>query len=148
MPTNLYGPGDNFDLQNSHVLPALIRKFHDAKQSNSAEVTLWGSGAPMREFLHADDLAEACLHLLRTYDGDLAINVGTGVDVTISDLANLVASATGFYGHIRWDATKPDGTPRKLLDVTRLTDAGWVSKISLKDGLERTYSWYREQTLN
>lgn len=141
MPTNLYGPGDNFDLNRSHVLPAMIRKFHEARQSGSA-VTLWGSGTPRREFLHVDDLASAVVFLLRSYDSDQTINVGTGADVTIRELAELVSSATGFEGEIFWDRSKPDGTPRKLLDVSRLRGMGWQPAIGLSDGIRATYEWY------
>jgi len=139
MPTNLYGPGDNFDLQNSHVLPALIRRFHEAKVSGADHVTLWGSGTPMREFLHSDDLAAACLHLLASYDEDVAINVGTGIDIPISELANQIKAVTGYQGSINWDTSKPDGTMRKVLDVSKLNQSGWVAQISLADGLESTY---------
>ena len=139
MPTNLYGPGDNFDLQNSHVLPALIRKFHEAADAGDDRIKLWGSGAPRREFLHSDDLADACLHLLSTYDGDLALNVGTGLDLSIAALAGEIARLTGYRGEIFWDATKPDGTPRKLLDVSKITKTGWKAKISLELGLASTY---------
>jgi GDP-L-fucose synthase len=142
MPTNLYGPGDNFDLQNSHVLPALIRRFHEAKISRAEEVTLWGTGAPMREFLHSDDLASACLHLLSNYDGPLALNVGTGTDQTISDLANRIKSIVGYEGSVRWDSSKPDGTMRKVLDVRQLAESGWSPKITLDQGLEKTYFDY------
>jgi GDP-L-fucose synthase len=143
MPTNLYGPGDNYDLSTSHVLPALIRKFHEAKISNSTNVSLWGSGAPKREFLHADDLAAACIHLLQNYDGDVALNVGTAQDVSIKSLADLIRNIVGFQGEILWDESKPDGTPRKLLDTTRIVDTGWVPKISLNDGLTRTYEEFK-----
>lgn len=143
MPTNMYGPGDNFDLENSHVLPAMIRKFHDAKQSGANSVTLWGTGAPMREFLHADDLASACLYLLSHYDGDVAVNVGTGVDVTIKELAETVAVIFGFAGDLVWDTSKPDGTPRKRLDVSTLEALGWHSKISLINGIEETSAWFK-----
>lgn len=145
MPTNLYGPGDNFDLENSHVLPALLRKFHEAKMSSSPSVTLWGSGTPKREFLHADDLAAACLHLLANYDGEVALNIGTGEDISIGDLAQLVATITGFTGGLNWDSTKPDGTPRKQLDVARISSTGWRAGISLEDGLASTYAWYQRQ---
>ena len=149
MPTNLYGPGDNFDLTSSHVLPAMLRKFHDAKLAGHAQVTLWGSGTPRREFLHVDDLADACLFLLRkvkagTVPGDL-INVGCGEDVAIADLALLVQEVVGHRGTITWDATKPDGTPRKLQDVARLTQLGWKPTITLRDGLTSTYRWFIEQ---
>jgi GDP-L-fucose synthase len=143
MPTNLYGPGDNFDLQNSHVLPALIRRFHEAKVSGTDHVTLWGSGTPMREFLHSDDLAAACLHLLASYDEDVAINVGTGIDIPISELANQIKAVTGYQGSINWDTSKPDGTMRKVLDVSKLKQSGWVAQISLVEGLQRTYEDYK-----
>ena len=140
MPTNLYGPGDNYHLQNSHVLPALIRKFHEAKQAGRPEVVAWGSGTPKREFLHVDDLADACAFLLGMDSPPDWINVGTGTDVTIKELTETVATVTGFSGKIVWDATKPDGTPRKLMDVSRLASLGWRSKISLRDGVEKTYA--------
>jgi len=143
MPTNIYGPGDNFDLENSHVLPALIRKFHDAKTQGSASVTLWGTGSPKREFLHSDDLGRACLFLLKNYDDDVAINVGVGDDISISDLADLIQQIVGFEGDILWDDTKPDGTPRKLLDVSRITALGWTSQIGLEDGIRSTYEWLK-----
>jgi GDP-L-fucose synthase len=142
MPTNMYGPGDNFHLENSHVLPALIRRFHEAKEAGASEVVCWGSGEPLREFLHADDLANACLFLLENYDGDIPLNVGTGADVSIAALTSLIADVVGFEGAVVWDQTKPDGTPRKLLDVSRLRNLGWVSRIGLREGLEQTYSWY------
>jgi GDP-L-fucose synthase len=144
MPTNLYGPGDNFDLQNSHVLPGLIRRFHEAKVGGAETVTVWGTGTPRREFLHVDDLADAVLHLLRTYDGEDIVNIGWGEDVTIRELAELVVSVTGYNGRLVFDPTKPDGTPRKLLDTSRLTELGWRPKIPLKTGIERTYAWFRE----
>lgn len=143
MPTNLYGPGDNFDLQNSHVLPALIRRFHEAKEANAPTVTLWGSGKPMREFLHSDDLAAACLHLLATYNGDVAVNVGTGSDLSISDLASQIKEVVGYNGTIEWDSTKPDGTMRKVLDVSTLNASGWHATIPLNQGLARTYDDFR-----
>jgi GDP-L-fucose synthase len=139
MPTNLYGPGDNFDLESSHVLPALIRKFHDAKVRGDKEVTLWGSGSPLREFLHSDDLASACLFLLENYDDDVAINVGVGEDITIKELAETVKGIVGFEGSVLWDSSRPDGTPRKLLDVSRITSLGWKSDISFTSGLNLTY---------
>ena len=139
MPTNLFGPGDNYNLQNSHVLPALIRKFHQAKLSGSPEVVAWGTGKPMREFLHVDDLADACLFLLSLKDPPDWVNVGTGTDVTIKELTETVASVTGFPGRIVWDSSKPDGTPRKLLDVSRLAKLGWRASIALDDGVKRTY---------
>jgi GDP-L-fucose synthase len=145
MPTNMYGPGDNFDLENSHVLPALIRKFHDAKVSGDSSITLWGTGSPKREFLHADDLGRACLYLLENYDNDVAINVGVGEDIAISELADLIKSISGFEGKIEWDSSKPDGTPRKLLDVSRIKKLGWSPNISLRDGIESTYQWYLSQ---
>ena len=141
MPTNLYGPGDNFDLTSSHVLPAMIRKFHEATVSGGA-VTLWGTGAPMREFLHVDDLASAVLHLLRAYDSPETINVGTGVDVTIRELASTIADVVGYTGQVVWDSSKPDGTPRKLLDVSRLRALGWEPRIRLREGIASTYEWY------
>ena len=142
MPTNLYGPGDNFDPQTSHVLPALLRKFHEAKLSGAESVTLWGSGTPRREFLYVDDLAKAVLFLLQGYDEATAINVGTGVDIEISELANLIAEVTNFQGSINWDTSKPDGTPRKLLDVSRINQLGWNSEILLTDGIRSTYEWF------
>ena len=144
MPTNLYGPGDNFNLQNSHVLPALIRKIHEAKVRGEANVTVWGTGTPRREFLHVDDLAEAILYLLQAYDAEPMVNIGWGEDVTIRELAELIVSAIGYRGRLIFDATKPDGTPRKLLDVTRLTDLGWRPKIPLKLGIETTCAWFVE----
>lgn len=142
MPTNMYGPGDNFDLENSHVLPALIRKFDDAKSSGAKAVTLWGSGSPRREFLHADDLGRACLFLLENYNDDIAINVGVGEDVSIKELAELIKGIVGFEGTIEWDSSKPDGTPRKLLDVSRIHALGWKASISLEKGISDTYDWY------
>jgi GDP-L-fucose synthase len=143
MPTNMYGPGDNFDLENSHVLPALIRKFHDAKTQGQSTVTLWGTGSPQREFLHADDLGRACLFLLEKYDDDVAINVGVGEDIAIKDLAGLVQQVVGFEGEISWDSGKPDGTPRKLLEVSRMTALGWKPEIDLKEGIRDTYEWFK-----
>jgi GDP-L-fucose synthase len=142
MPTNLYGPGDNFDLNNSHVLPAMIRKFHEAKIAGAAIVGLWGSGSPLREFLHVDDLAAACLHLLENYDDAAPINVGTGIDLSIRELAEMVREVVGFEGDIAWDASKPDGTPRKLLDTSRINALGWSPKIGLREGVTSTYNWY------
>ena len=147
MPTNMYGPGDNFDLENSHVLPALIRKFHDAKTRGDDKVTLWGSGSPLREFLHADDLASACVFILENYDDEIAINLGTGKDISIRDLAELIKGIVGFNGVIEWDSTKPDGTPRKLLDVSRITALGWKPTISLEEGIRSTYEWYKDQQI-
>jgi GDP-L-fucose synthase len=143
MPTNLYGPNDNFDLATSHVLPALIRKFHDAKIDKSPAVTIWGTGTPRREFLHVDDLADAAVFLMNKYDDDGIINVGTGEDVAIGDLARMVARVVGYEGKVEHDTTKPDGTPRKLLDVSRLTALGWRAKIPLERGLAETYRWYQ-----
>lgn len=143
MPTNMYGPGDNFDLENSHVLPALIRKFHDAKTQGKSSVTLWGTGSPKREFLHSDDLAHACIYLLEHYDDEVAINVGVSEDMAISDLANLIKEIVGFQGNIVWDSTKPDGTPRKLLEVSLITALGWKPEVSLEDGIRSTYEWFK-----
>ncbi|UUT34499.1 GDP-L-fucose synthase family protein [Microbacterium elymi] len=143
MPTNLYGPGDNFDLTSSHVLPAMIRKFDDARE-NGSTVSLWGTGSPRREFLHVDDLASAVLFLLDHYDADDTVNVGTGEDITIRELAETVAGVVGYEGDTQWDADKPDGTPRKLLDVSRLRGLGWEPNIALRPGIEATYAWYRE----
>ena len=142
MPANMYGPGDNFDLDNSHVLPALIRKFHDAKTRGEARVSLWGSGSPLREFLHADDLASACIFLLENYNDEIAINIGTGKDLSIKDLAELIKVIVGFDGAIEWDSSKPDGTPRKLLDVSRMTALGWSPSIGLEEGIRSTYEWF------
>lgn len=139
MPTNLYGPGDNYDLQNSHVLPALLRKFHEAKESTAPEVEVWGTGTPRREFLHVDDLADACLHLMLRYDGKEPVNVGTGEDLTIRELVELVRDTVGYEGNIRFNTDKPDGTPRKLLDVSKLAEAGWKYKISLSEGVKAVY---------
>jgi GDP-L-fucose synthase len=144
MPTNIYGPGDNFDLETSHVLPALVRKFHDAKIRSNDTVTLWGSGEPKREFLHSDDLGRACLFLLESYDDDLAINVGVGEDQSIKSLAELVQEVVGFEGSIQWDTSKPDGTPRKLLDVSRMNKLGWRSTTDLRSGIDETYKWYEK----
>ncbi len=144
MPTNLYGPGDNFDLQNSHVLPALIRRFHEAKLRGDSQITVWGTGTPRREFLHVHDLADAIVHLLETYDAEPIVNVGWGEDVTIRELATLVAEVAGFRGEVGFDASKPDGTPRKLLDTTRLRALGWQPRIPLREGIEGTYAWFRQ----
>ncbi|MGW1104841.1 GDP-L-fucose synthase family protein [Streptomyces sp. NPDC002540] len=146
MPTNLYGPGDNFDLETSHVLPALIRRFHEARRDGSPAVTLWGSGSPRREFLHVDDLAAACLLLLERYDGDDPVNIGCGEDLTIRELARVISEVTEYQGTVEWDAAKPDGTPRKLLDVSLLTSLGFTPRIALRDGIARTYAWWLEQT--
>jgi GDP-L-fucose synthase len=145
MPTNLYGPGDNFDLQSSHVVPAMIRKFHEAKLARAAEVTLWGSGTPRREFLHVDDLADASLFAMLHYEQPEILNAGAGEDLTIADLAETIRSITGFEGNIVWDRSQPDGTPRKLLDVSRLATLGWKARIPLREGLEAAYRWYLEQ---
>jgi GDP-L-fucose synthase len=142
MPTNLYGPGDNFDPAGSHVLPAMIRRFHHAKATQARSVTIWGTGTPRREFLHVDDLASACLHLIEHYDDEVAINVGTGSDVSIQELAELTAEIVGWSGALDFDPAKPDGTPRKLLDVTRLDRLGWKAEIPLADGIASTYAWY------
>ena len=144
---HLYGPGDNFDPQTSHVLPALLRKFHEAKLSGLDSVTLWGSGTPRREFLHVDDLAKAVLFLLQGYDEATAINVGTGVDIEISELASLISEVTNFKGSINWDTSKPDGTPRKLLDVSQINQLGWNSEILLTDGIKSTYEWFVQNHL-
>lgn len=143
MPTNLYGPGDNFSLQGSHVLPALIRRYDEAVRNGVDSVTNWGTGSPRREFLHVDDMAAACLHLLEHYDGPEQVNVGTGSDVTVKELAELVAATVGYTGNMEWDTSKPDGTPQKLLDVSKLADAGWVADISLLEGVSGTVEWYR-----
>ena len=146
MPTNLYGPGDNFSPAGSHVLPALIRRYDDAAKSGAASVTNWGTGTPRREFLHVDDMAEACLHLMEHYDGPEQVNVGTGRDTTIRDIADTIAQVVGFTGTTEWDVTKPDGTPQKLLDVSKLADAGWTARIDLEAGLRSTVDWYREHS--
>lgn len=148
MPTNLYGLEDNFDLETAHVLPALIRRFHEAKEMGRKEVAVWGSGTPRREFLHVDDLAGACLFLMRHYNETEPINVGVGEDVTIRELAVLIEQVVGYNGAVVWDRTKPDGTPRKLLDVSRLETAGWKAQIGLKEGLERMYAWYVKEQKN
>jgi GDP-L-fucose synthase len=145
MPTNLYGPEDNFDLETSHVLPALIHKFHLAREKKQPAVTLWGTGSAYREFLHVDDLAEACVFLMENYNSPELVNVGCGHDITIRDLATQIGEIVGFPGKIEWDTTKPDGTPRKLLDVSRLTALGWKAKIPLEKGLQETYKWWLAQ---
>jgi len=142
MPTNVYGPNDNFDLETSHVLAALLRKAHEAKMRKTRELVVWGSGKPRREFLHVDDVAGACLFLLEKYDSPEIINVGCGVDISVRELAELICDVVGFHGELTWDATKPDGTPRKLLDVTKLTNLGWCPTIPLRDGIARTYDWF------
>jgi GDP-L-fucose synthase len=144
----MYGPGDNFDLDNSHVLPALIRKFDDAKNSGATTVSLWGTGNPRREFLHSDDLGRACLFLLENYNDEVAINIGVGEDVSIRDLAELIKGIIGFEGEIKWDASKPDGTPRKLLDVSRIRKLGWEPELSLEVGIRSTYAWYLENRVH
>ncbi|MFT3733163.1 MAG: GDP-L-fucose synthase [Hyphomicrobium sp.] len=144
MPTNLYGPGDNFDLQSSHVIPALIRKAHEAKIANAPTLTVWGTGSPRREFLHVDDAADAIVHLLKTYSEASHINVGSGEDLTILELTKLVCEVVGFKGRLVQDTSKPDGTPRKLMDVSRLFATGWSPKYSLREGLENAYAWYRD----
>jgi len=143
MPTNLYGPGDNFSPTGSHVLPALIRRYDEAVRSGASVVTNWGTGNPRREFLHVDDMADACLHLLEHYDGPQQVNVGTGSDVTIREIAETIAKVVGFEGETQWDTTKPDGTPQKLLDVSKLAEAGWRARIGLEEGLRSTVEWFR-----
>jgi GDP-L-fucose synthase len=142
MPTNLYGPGDNFDLENSHVLPALIRKFHEAKAAGASQVVMWGTGTPRREFLHVDDLGAAAVFLMQRYSGEEIVNVGVGEDVTIRELAEMISSMVGYQGQIVQDLSKPDGTPRKLMDVSRLRDLGWKAGIGLREGIEQTYCWF------
>ena len=144
MPTNLYGPGDNFSATGSHLLPALIRRYDEARAAGTPYVTNWGTGTPRRELLHVDDMADACLHLLEHYDGPGQVNVGTGEDATIEEIAGLVAGAVGYQGETRWDSSKPDGTPRKLLDVSRLAASGWTATTGLREGLESTVAWFRE----
>ncbi len=148
MPTNLYGPNDNFDLNNSHALPALIRKFHEAKlelqQTCPQSITLWGTGSPRREFLYANDLACACLFLMQNYDGNEIVNIGTGKDITIKEVAEIIKDVIGYKGEVLWDETKPDGTPRKLLDVTKINELGWRSKTSLEEGIKKAYAWYAD----
>ncbi|MDJ0428031.1 GDP-L-fucose synthase [Rhodococcus fascians] len=144
MPTNLYGPGDNFSPKGSHVLPALIRRYDEARRDGVDTVTNWGSGSPRREFLHVDDMAAACIHLLEHYDGPDQVNVGTGQDVTIKDIAGIVATAVGYEGGTEWDTSKPDGTPQKLLDVNKLRNAGWTPRIDLESGIASTVEWYRQ----
>ena len=144
MPTNLYGPGDNFHPDNSHVVPALIRRFHEAKLNRLPEVVVWGSGTPRREFLYVDDIGRAVCHLLAQYSGDSHVNIGTGVDVTIAQLADTVRHVVGYEGHLKFDPTRPDGTPRKVLDVSRATALGWTASVGLEEGLSRTYAWFLE----
>jgi len=148
MPTNLYGPGDNFNLEDAHVLPAMIRKFHEAKLNNSSLVKLWGSGAPMREFLYIDDLAKALIFLMNEYNDKEIINVGVGEDISISELAKIIADITDFKGIIEWDTSKPNGTPRKLLDVSKINKLGWEAETHLKDGIKKTYEWFKENYEN
>ncbi len=143
MPTNLYGPNDNYDLQNSHVLPAMIRKFHEAKEEGKPSVELWGTGKPMREFLHADDLAAACFYLMENYNDSTLVNIGTGVDVTIKELAETIQNTIGYEGEIVWNTDKPDGTPRKLMDVSKLHGLGWKHSIDLKEGIEKVYEDFK-----
>jgi GDP-L-fucose synthase len=145
MPTNLYGPEDNFDLESSHVMPALIRKFHEAKVANTPAVTVWGSGKPLREFLHVDDCADACLFLMQNYEGEGIVNIGVGEDITIARLAGIVGEVVGYEGEIVYDSSKPDGTPRKLVDVSRINGLGWRASIGLEDGVRSTYRWYLEK---
>jgi len=142
MPTNLYGPGDNFNLNSSHVMPALMRKFHEAKLANAPEVVMWGTGKPRREFLHVDDMADACIHLMKNYDSGEIINIGVGEDVTIAELGEMLRQTVGYTGRVVYDATKPDGTPRKLLDVSKLHATGWRARIGLAQGIGSTYAWY------
>ncbi len=145
MPTNLYGPGDNFDLENSHVLPALLRKFHEARLSGASAVPVWGSGNPRREFLHVDDLADACVFLMENYSSADIVNIGWGMDISVGELAELIRETVGYKGAIEFDASKPDGTPRKLLDTSRLTALGWQPSIGLADGIRSTYTWYQQE---
>jgi GDP-L-fucose synthase len=142
MPTNLYGPGDNFHPENSHVLPALIRRFHEAKEEGRDEVVIWGTGSPRREFLHVDDLADACLSLMGSYSSEEIVNIGVGEDIAILDLARLIADVVGFEGEIRTDPSKPDGTPRKLMDISRLQELGWRASMGLREGVAETYEWF------
>ena len=147
MPTNLYGPNDNYDLNNSHVLPALIRKFHTAKVTNAPSVEVWGSGSPRREFLHVDDLADACFHLMQHYDEEMFVNIGTGEDLTIKELAELIQDVVGYTGVIKWNTEKPDGTPRKLMDVSRLHNMGWKHRIGLREGITSVYAEFAKSEL-
>ena len=147
MPTNLYGPNDNFDLATSHVLPGFISRFHDAKELNSSQVECWGDGSPMREFLHVDDLAEACYMCMQNYNEPGHINVGTGEDMTIKELAQTISDVVGYEGEIKWDSSKPNGTPRKVLNVDKIKSLGWEPKIGLREGIEKTYKWYKENVV-
>ena len=148
MPTNLYGPHDNYDLKGSHVLPAMIRKFHEAKLGNAPSVELWGTGTPLREFLYVDDMADACVFLLENYDGEQHVNIGTGKEVTIKELAEMVKETVGFEGEIIWNDSMPDGTPRKLTDVTKLHSLGWIHKVELEEGIKMAYDWFKENVEN
>ena len=148
MPTNLYGPNDNFELSGSHVMPAMIRKFHEAKESNAPFVELWGTGAPLREFLYVDDMADACVFLLENYDGEEHVNIGTGVEVTIKELAELIKKTVGYTGDIHWNTEMPDGMPRKLVDVTKLHNLGWNHKVDLEEGVKLAYDWFKDNYLN
>ncbi|WP_368490068.1 GDP-L-fucose synthase family protein [Clostridium sp. BJN0013] len=148
MPTNLYGPYDNFHLENSHVMPALIRRFHEAKENNAPEVVVWGSGTPLREFLYSEDMADACIYLMETYEGNDFFNIGTGKEISIRGLAELVKEVMRYEGKLVFDTSKPDGTPRKLLDVSRLEAAGWTYKTELRNGVEKAYKWFRENYIN
>jgi GDP-L-fucose synthase len=148
MPTNLYGYNDNFDLESSHVLPALMRKIHDAKETNAPEVTVWGTGTVLREFLFVDDLADALVFLMNNYTGEEHVNVGTGTDVSIKELAQLICKVVGYDGKLVFDTSKPDGTPKKLLDVSKINSLGWEAKVSLEDGIRKTYDWYLQEYKN
>lgn len=148
MPTNLYGPYDNFHPENSHVMPALIRRFHEAKVNNLKEVVVWGSGTPLREFLYSEDMADACIYLMETYEGNDFFNIGTGKEITIRGLAEMVKDVVGYEGELVFDSSKPDGTPRKLLDVSRIEQAGWKYKVELRDGIEKAYKWFEEKYIN
>jgi GDP-L-fucose synthase len=147
MPTNLYGPNDNFDLNNSHVMPALIRKFHEAKQSLADKVEIWGDGTPLREFLYVDDMADACVYLMENYEGEEHVNIGTGEEVSISDLAKLIKKIVGFEGDIFFNTNMPNGTPRKLTDVTKLHELGWEHSVSLEEGINLAYDWFKDEEL-
>ncbi len=148
MPTNIYGPHDNYDAKNSHVVPALLRRFHEAKGQNASEVVVWGTGSPRREFMHVDDLADACLFVMKEYDASSTLNVGVGEDVTIREVAELIREVVDFKGDLKFDPSKPDGTPRKLLDVSRLKAMGWTAKVSLREGMESSYAWFKANVAN
>jgi GDP-L-fucose synthase len=148
MPANLYGPNDNFDLEKSHVLPALIRKFYEAKENNLPEVVTWGTGSPKREFLHSDDLASACVFLMKNHSDSEIVNIGTGEEISIFDLVNMVKNAVGYTGKVVWDSSKPEGTPRKVMDVSKLHSLGWKHQVNLKEGIENTFKWYNENKNN